>query len=158
MSHLQTSTLETALDVKALINLGAVENALQKKEKVSTSSAHKVQALHHRTMLMRGDGGKTNLITPNLSSNKIQSLNNAQPQFLSLLILLDGNILNMTHKTKRMNELALNDQTSRSDDPIVPVTNDKHVIFVVAGGDPVESGIPCFLADFADGCQDAQDV
>lgn len=64
----------------------------------------------------------------------------------------------MTDKTKRVNKLALNDQTSRSNDAVITVTNNKHVILVIAGSDPVESGVPLFLADFADGCQDSQDV
>jgi hypothetical protein len=151
MSHLQTSTLETALDVKALINLGAIKNTLQKK--VMSAPAHENSSINLPNRRM-----KTNLITSNLSSNIIQRLNNPQTQFLPLLPLLNSNILNMSDQSQLMDKLALDDQTARSDDTVVPVTDDQHVILVVAGGDPVESGIPCFLADVADGCQHAQDV
>lgn len=98
------------------------------------------------------------LVAANLLSNKIQSLNNPQTQLLALLILLHRNILNVAHHTKRVNKLALHNQTSSTDNVILSIAHDKHVILVVAGSDPVIALVPLVLADLADGRQHAQDI
>lgn len=58
----------------------------------------------------------TNLVASNLGSNIVQGLNNSQTQLLALLVLRNGDILNMADKTQRMNELALDNQTPGSHD------------------------------------------
>ena len=107
----------------------------------------------------KGQGkAETHLITANLRSNIVQSLNDPQAQFLALLVLLHGNILDMTHHSQGVNKFALHDQTAGTDNPVLSVTNHQHIVLVIAGGDPVIPLVPRLLTDVADGGQDAKDV
>lgn len=64
----------------------------------------------------------------------------------------------MAHKTQLMNELALNNQAARAHDTILPVTDNKQVVLVIARRDPVVALVPLLLGDGADGRQHAQHV
>ena len=122
MRHFQTGPLEAAFDIEALVEFRAVKNRLRR---VSLNPENKtVQERETNRQI------KTYLITPNISSHKVQRLNNPQPQLLALLSLLDSNILNMTNQTERMNKLALDDQTPGPDNPIRAITHNKQVILV----------------------------
>lgn len=100
----------------------------------------------------------TYLVAANLGSNKIQSLDNSQAKLLALLILLNGNVFDVPNHTKRVNELALNNQTAGSDDSVRTIADHEHVVLIVARGNPIVPLVPRLLGDIANSCQHAQHI
>jgi hypothetical protein len=92
----------------------------------------------------------TNLVAANLLSNKVQGLNDAKTKLLTLLILCDGDILNVTNLTQAVNaivvmsvpqssyswfrsflqdsQLPLNDQGTSAHNLVLAIKNDQNVI------------------------------
>jgi len=90
MRHLEPGPLKPTLDVKPLIRLATVKNAL---------------------------------ITTNLLGHGIQRLNDPQTQLLALLVLGHRDVLDMADKPHVVDELALDDDRSGSDDRVGLVTD-----------------------------------
>lgn len=93
-----------------------------------------------------------------MRSNIIQSVNNPQSQLLTLLSLLDSNILDMPNLAQRMDELVLNDQAPRPDDTTGSVTDDKEEVFAASSGHPVVPVVPIIFRDIAHYGQHAQNI
>lgn len=55
---------------------------------------------------------KTDLVAPNLLRYVVESLYNAEAQFLPLLIFVDDNIFNMPHQAEIVYAVAPNEKTS----------------------------------------------
>lgn len=100
----------------------------------------------------------TYLITANLSGNVVQSLNDTQTELLALLTLLNGNVLDVADQTKRVNELALDNQTTSSDNTVLSIADHEHVVLIIARLDPLVALVPLFLSDLTDSSQHTQDI
>lgn len=73
------------------------------------------------------------LIAPHLLCQVVQCLYEPQAQFLPLLILGNGDIFDMAHKTEAMDELALNDYGTCTDDDVLAIADHEDIVGVIAG-------------------------
>lgn len=146
MRHLESRPLESTLDIKSLVRLRAIQDGL-----------HTTLALFFTSMLPpcattspilfparfnTNRNYKTYLIAPNLLRHKIQCLNNPEPQLLSLLILRDGNILNVPDEAELVDEFTLDDEGACADDFAGAVGDAEEEVLVVARGHPCVAVVP----------------
>ena len=103
MCHFETRSSKTALDIEPLIRFRAIENGLRRQYQYNSASL---------TQSGRRKKGTAHLIASHLLSHIIQRLNNPQPEFLALLILGDGDILNMSHEAQLMYTISPGQTTS----------------------------------------------
>ena len=145
VSHLETSTLETALDVESLVGLGTIQDAL-----CGLSAC----------VIKKGETAETMtyLVAPDLACNIIQRLNHSQAQLLPLLALFDRNIFNMAHHTQGTDELALNDQATGSHNPIAAITDHNEEVLPVALLHPVVPLVPLLNGKLANASEYAENV
>jgi hypothetical protein len=96
------------------------------------------------------------LVTTHSLRHAIQRLNNTQPQFLALLVLRHGDVLDVAHQTHVVDELALDDDGAGADDGGGLVADHQDVVRVVAGGDEVVAGVEFGEGGFAYGGEDTE--
>ena len=77
MSHLHADALVPAFNVEPLVRLGAIQDGLRH-----------VNFIPHTTKT-------TDLVTPDLLGNRVQSVDDAQAELLAPLVLCDRNVLDM---------------------------------------------------------------
>lgn len=85
------------------------------------------------------------LIAADLLRDKVERLNNPEPEFLALLILGDGNVLNVPDEPELVDEFALDDERARADDGVGAVGDAEEVVRVVARGHPGVALVPLLL-------------
>ena len=113
MRHLQPRPLEPTLDVKPLIRLGAVQDAL---------------------------------VAADLLGDEIQRLDDAQTELLALLVLGDGDVLDVADETQVVDEFALDDQRAGADYAGGGVEDAEEEVGVVVAGEPFVACVPCLCA------------
>jgi hypothetical protein len=82
------------------------------------------------------------LIAPSLLRHKIQRLNNAQSQFLALLIHRNSDVFNVSDKPELVDEFALDDQRAGADDVGGGVGDAEEEVGVGARGHPGVAFVP----------------
>src|SRR5690242_3481340 len=83
------------------------------------------------------------LVTPDLLRDKVQCLNNPEPQLLALLVLCNRNVFNVPDKTQLVDELALDDQRAGANDARRGIEDGEKEVGVVARGHPCVPLVPC---------------
>ena len=101
---------------------------------------------------------KYTFVATNFFSNKIQSLNDSQSKFLSLLILVNSNIFDVTNKSHVVYEFAFDDDCSRTYNLGLRVANNKDVVCVVSWSHKVVSFVKGWLRRFTNSCQNSQAI
>lgn len=91
------------------------------------------------------------LVTADLLGDGVESLDDAQPEFLALLVLGHGDVLNVSHEPHVVDELALHDDRPRAHHGRRLVADHQDVVCVVARGDEVVPRVEFGLCGFADG-------
>jgi hypothetical protein len=93
------------------------------------------------------------LITPLLLTNPRQSLNNPQPQFLSLHFRINSYILNMSNATQPSQKFMFEEDTSGSDDLVGWFVYDAESEVCVWGrAEEVEAGLVGCETGVGDDC------
>ena len=82
------------------------------------------------------------LVAPHLLSHKVQRLDYAQPKLLPLLVLRNGNILNVSDEPQVVDELALDDERAGADDAGGGVEDGEEEVLVVVLGEPLVALVP----------------
>jgi hypothetical protein len=85
------------------------------------------------------------LIAADLLRDKVERLDNAEPQLLALLVLGDGNVLNVPDEAELVDEFALDDERAGADDGVGAVGDAEEVVCVVARGHPRVALVPLLL-------------
>lgn len=85
--------------------------------------SHLVLLLRKAALFVKGDVlGRTvedHLVAACLGSNIFEGLNDAQTEFLALLVAIDSDILNMAHQTIVMHKLAFDKNSANSDNAVL---------------------------------------
>lgn len=109
MRHLEPSPPETALNIEALVRLGAVQYAL---------------------------------VAADLLRNKVERLDGAQAKLLALLVLRDGNVLDVADEPEVVDELALDDEGTGADDAVRRVEDGEQEVLVIVLREPLVALVP----------------
>ena len=96
------------------------------------------------------------LIASHLLCQVVQCLYESQAQFLPLLVLGNGDIFDMAHKTEVVDELALNDYGTCTDDDVLAIADHEDIVGVIAGRHEVISLVKFRESGFADCGQDSE--
>ena len=96
------------------------------------------------------------LIASHLLCQVVQCLYESQAQFLPLLVLGNGDIFDMAHKTEAVDELALNDYGTCTDDDVLAIADHEDIVGVIAGRHEVISLVKFRESGFADCGQDSE--
>jgi hypothetical protein len=96
------------------------------------------------------------LIASHLLCQVVQSLYESQTQFLALLVLGNGDIFDMAHKTEIVDELALDNHGSCTDHDVLAIADHEDVVGVIAGGHEVISFVELLESRFADCGQNSE--
>lgn len=94
-------------------------------------------------------------VAPAVFTDTCQRPDDPQPKLLALLILVDGNVLDVANAAKPAEELALDEDGADSDDTVgVLVDNDDSVVGARCGTACLELRAPRFLAWVRDDGED----
>lgn len=93
------------------------------------------------------------LIAADLLGNRVQRLDDAQPELLALLVLGDRDVLDVADQAHVMDELALDNDGARADHYVRLVADHQDVVCVVPRRDEVVPCVELRLGWFADGCE-----
>jgi hypothetical protein len=96
------------------------------------------------------------LIASHLFCQVVQCLYESQAQFLPLLVLGNGDIFDMAHKTEAVDELALNNYGTRTNDDVLAIADHQDIVGVIAGCHEVISLVEFRESGLADGGQDSE--
>jgi hypothetical protein len=96
------------------------------------------------------------LIASHLPCQVVQCLYESQAQFLPLLVLGNGDIFDVAHKTEAVDELALNDYGTCTDDDVLAIADHEDIVGVIAGRHEVISLVKFRESGFADCGQDSE--
>ena len=96
------------------------------------------------------------LIASHLLCQIVQSLYKSQSQFLALLVFGNCDIFDVAHETEAVDELALNDHGTCTDDGVLAVADYEDIVSVVARGHEVVSLVEFRETRFADSSQDSE--
>lgn len=98
------------------------------------------------------------LVTSDLLRQVVQSRYDPQPELLALLVLVDGNVLDVSNQAHVMYKLAFHHHGASANHPRGRVADDKDVICTALCLDKVELIVERFLARLAHGGQHSQTV
>jgi len=98
------------------------------------------------------------LVASDLLSYVVESLDDFEAEFLSLLVLGDGDIFDMTNDAEVVNEFPFHNQGSRSDNPVAIVDAQQVVSAFSKCVHPVVSFVPLLFRDISNSCEHSQAV
>jgi hypothetical protein len=82
------------------------------------------------------------LVAADLLGDEVEGLDDAQAELLALLVLCDGNVLDVADEPQLVDELALHDQRACADNLVGAVGDAEEEVFVVALGHPFVALVP----------------
>jgi hypothetical protein len=97
--------------------------------------------------LIRLTAIQNRLVAPRLLRHKVQRLDDAQPQLLALLVLRNGNVLNVSDEPELVDEFTLDDQRAGADDVGGGVGDAEEEVGVGARGHPGVAFVPLLNHD-----------